>query len=336
MSRPVTIQGLVPRILLTGATGFIGCRLREVLGEKEQEHGQDGHVATLSFRSKPDTWIKSVRHRQCIVHLAARVHLMPEPVADPLEEYRKVNVHNTLELARLAATTGTKRFIFLSTIKVNGEQTCPGQAFRSNDSPNPLDPYALSKWEAEQGLREIARQTGMEVVIIRPPLVYGPGVKSNFAAMVQWLQRGIPLPLGAIHNRRSLVALDNLVSLILTCIAHPAAANQTLLVSDGEDVSTTQLLRRMGVALGCPARLLPVPQSALAWGCQWLGKQYVAQRLFGSLQVDMEPTRQLLGWTPPLSLDQGLLQLAQHVQKKGQKKGQNQGQNQGQKQRKGW
>ena len=333
-------------ILVTGAAGFIGPSLVSLLKLHAHtvicavRHAQPDAFVHGSISEQTD-WslaLNAFSPNTCdvVVHLAARVHQINERASDPLAEYRRVNVAATIKLAQQAATTGTKRFIFLSTIKVNGEQTCPGQAFRSNDSPNPLDPYALSKWEAEQGLREIARQTGMEVVIIRPPLVYGPGVKSNFAVMVQWLQRGIPLPLGAIHNRRSLVALDNLVSLILTCIAHPAAANQTLLVSDGEDVSTTQLLRRMGVALGCPARLLPVPQSALAWGCQWLGKQYVAQRLFGSLQVDMEPTRQLLGWTPPLSLDQGLLQLAQHVQKKGQKKGQIQGQNQGQKQRKGW
>ena len=322
MPSPVSSQGLIPRILLTGASGFVGCRLREVLGEKVQEHGQNDQVATLSFRSKPDTWGEGVHHRQCIVHLAARVHFMDDGGADHLEEYRNVNVRSTLGLARLAATSGTKRFIFLSTIKVNGVQTRPGQAFGSNDSPNPQDPYALSKWEAEQGLWEIARQTGMELVIIRSPLVYGPGVKANFAAMVKWLQRGIPLPLGAIHNCRSLVALDNLVDLILTCIDHPAAANQTLLVSDGEDVSTTQLLRRMGAALGRPARLLPAPQSALEWGCKLLGRQYVAERLFTSLQVDMEPTRQLLGWTPPLSLDQGLLQVAQHVQRQRQEQGQ--------------
>jgi nucleoside-diphosphate-sugar epimerase len=225
-----------------------------------------------------------------------------------------VNVETTLQLASQAAACGVKRFIFISSIKVNGEQTEPGRPFRPDDTPAPQDPYGISKMEAEAGLREVAQETGMEVVIIRPPLVYGPGVKANFASMVKWLQRGVPLPLGAIHNCRSLVALDNLVDLIITCIHHPAAANQTFLVSDGEDVSTTELLRRMGAALGRPARLLPVPQQMLEWGAALAGKRDMAQRLFSSLQVDMDKTRQLLGWAPPVSLEQGLLQVAQSVQ----------------------
>jgi len=173
-----------------------------------------------------------------------------------------------------------------------------------------LDAYGVSKLEAEQGLREIALQTGMEVVIVRPPLVYGPGVKANFAAMMRWLKRGVPLPLGAIHNQRSLVALGNLVDLITVCLDHPAAANQTFLVSDGEDVSTTELLRRMGQAMGHPARLVPVPVSWLKLAAAGVGKQDVAQRLCGSLQVDIEKTRRLLGWMPPISLDEGLRRAA--------------------------
>jgi nucleoside-diphosphate-sugar epimerase len=229
--------------------------------------------------------------------------------------YDQVNAQGSFHLARQAAASGAKRFIFLSTVKVNGETTKPGNPFQAGDIPSPGDSYAVSKWEAEKGLRSIAQQTGMEVVIIRPPLVYGPGVKANFASMVNWLQRGVPLPLGAIHNQRSLVALDNLVDLIITCIHHPAAANQTFMVSDGEDVSTTELLCRMGAALGKPARLLPMPQRVLEWGAALAGKQEMAQRLFSSLQVDMDKTRQLLGWTPPVSLDQGLLQVAQSVQR---------------------
>ena len=239
---------------------------------------------------------------------------MHESASDPLSEFRKVNVESTLHLARIAASASVKRFIFISSIKVNGEQTQPGQPFRATDTPSPQDPYGISKMEAEIGLRAIARETGMEVVIIRPPLVYGPGVKANFASMVKWLQRGVPLPLGAIHNRRSLVALDNLVDLIVTCIHHPAAANQTFMVSDGEDVSTTELLQRMGDALGKPARLLPVPQSVLEWGARLAGKPELAQRLFSSLQVDIDATRQILGWAAPVSLEQGLLQVAHSVQ----------------------
>ena len=249
-----------------------------------------------------------------MVHLAARVHVMNHTVASSLAEFRKSNVEATLALATQAAKAGVKRFIFISSIKVNGEHTQPGHPFRADDQPAPQDPYGISKMEAEVGLRAIAQQTGMEVVIIRPPLVYGPGVKANFASMVKWLQRGVPLPLGAIHNRRSLVALDNLVDLIITCIQHPAAANQTLMVSDGEDVSTTELLQRMAKALGKPARLVPVPQRLLEWGAAFVGKQDMARRLFSSLQVDLEPTRQLLGWKPPVSLEQGLLQVAKHVQ----------------------
>jgi UDP-glucose 4-epimerase len=235
---------------------------------------------------------------------------MADKAADPLEEFRRVNVQGTLNLARQAAAAGVRRFVFISSIKVNGEATQLGRSFTADDAPAPLDAYGVSKMEAEQGLRELAAQTGMEVIIIRPPLVYGPGVKANFAAMMRWLQRGVPLPLGAIHNQRSLVALDNLVDLIVTCHTHPAAANQTFLVSDGEDVSTSELLRRMGQALDRPARLLPVPQSWLKLAAAMVGKSDVAQRLCGSLQVDISKTRQLLSWTPPLSLDQGLKRAA--------------------------
>jgi UDP-glucose 4-epimerase len=237
---------------------------------------------------------------------------MDDRAEDSLSEYRDVNVHGTLNLARQAAEAGVKRFIFLSSIKVNGEQTQPGRPFRANDVPAPADPYGISKMEAEMGLRAIAQQTNMEVVIIRPPLVYGPGVKANFASMVKWLQRGVPLPLGAIDNRRSLLALDNLVDLIVTCTHHPAAANQTFLVSDGEDVSTSELLRRMGGALGRPARLISVPQRILESAAFLLGKEEMARRLFSSLQVNMDITCRLLNWTPPLTLGQGLLRAAKN------------------------
>ena len=255
-------------------------------------------------------WGRALVDVNSVVHLAARVHVMHDTAADPLTAFRVVNVEGTLSLARQAAAAGVKRFVFISSVKVNGEATLPGQPFTADDVPAPLDAYGVSKMEAEQGLRELSAQTGMEVVIIRPPLVYGPGVKANFAAMMRWLRRGVPLPLGAIHNQRSLVALDNLVDLIVTCLTHPAAANQTFLVSDGEDVSTTELLRRMGRAMGHPAHLIPVPASLLKLAATMLGKQDVAQRLCGSLQVDIEKTRRLLGWTPPLSLDEGLRRAA--------------------------
>jgi nucleoside-diphosphate-sugar epimerase len=289
-------------LLITGGTGFVGRALVERLGD------QPMRIAT---RADSAGWHKALVGLTTVVHLAARVHVMHDTAADSLTAFRAVNVEGTLNLAREAAAAGVKRFVFVSSVKVNGESTLPGQSFTVDDAPAPLDAYGVSKMEAEQGLREIALQTGMEVVIIRPPLVYGPGVKANFAAMMRWLRRGVPLPLGAIHNQRSLVALDNLVDLIVTCLTHSAAANQTFLVSDGEDVSTTELLRRMGQAMGHPARLVPVPAGLLKLAATMLGKRDVAQRLCGSLQVDIEKTRRLLDWTPPLSLDQGLKKAAE-------------------------
>jgi nucleoside-diphosphate-sugar epimerase len=294
-------------VLVTGATGFVGSRLMHSLG---------GKASALSTRSDPVTWPAALQGKSCVVHLAARVHLMQDTATDPMAEYRRVNVDQTLALARQASVAGVSRFVFISSVKVNGEKTEVGHPFRADDKPAPQDPYGVSKWEAEQGLRAIAKETGLEVVIIRPPLVYGPGVKANFASMVKWLQRGVPLPLGAIHNRRSLVALDNLVDLITTCISHPAAVNQTLMVSDGEDVSTTELLKYTAAALGRPARLLPVPQSVLEWVARSLGKPDMAQRLCSSLQVDVERTRKLLGWAPRVSLVTALSQISQYIERR--------------------
>jgi nucleoside-diphosphate-sugar epimerase len=251
-------------------------------------------------------WNAALIGVQAVVHCAARVHVMQDDATDPLHAHREVNVNGTLNLARQAAQAGVRRFVFISSIKVNGEATQPGQPFTADDVPVPLDPYGVSKLEAELGLREIDAQTGMEVVIVRPPLVYGPGVKANFASMMRWVARGIPLPLGAIQNARSMVALDNLVDLLVTCLTHPGAGGQTFLVSDGEDVSTTELLRRTAQAMDKKALLLPVPAAVLELGASLLGKRALAQRLCGSLQVDIEKTRRLLGWSPPLTLDQGL------------------------------
>ena len=310
------------KVSITGATGFLGGALAarlvaldgfEVLALTRQEpvHALPGVQYMRLGDLSPDTdWQLGLSCVDVLVHAAARVHVMNDAVADPLIEFRRVNVDGTLNLARQAAAAGVRRIVFVSSIKVNGEATQLGSSFKADDEPAPLDAYGVSKMEAEQGLRKISDQSGMEVVVIRPPLVYGPGVKANFAAMMRGLKRGIPLPLGAVHNQRSLVALDNLVDLIVTCLTHPAAANQTFLVSDGEDVSTTELLRRMGQALGRPARLIPVPASWLKLAATVVGKQDVAQRLCGSLQVDIEKTRRLLGWTPPLSLDEGLRRAA--------------------------
>ncbi len=237
---------------------------------------------------------------------------MKETSADPLTEFRKVNVDGTLSLARQSVAAGVKRFIFISSIKVNGERTGTGTAYCADDVPAPVDPYGITKMEAEQGLKELASNSSMEVVIIRPVLIYGPGVKANFLSMMNWLSKGVPLPFGAIHNRRSLVALDNLIDLIITCLNHPAAANQTFLVSDGQDVSTTELLRKTSDALHHPACLIPLPVWIMRVLAVSLGKQALFQRLFDSLQVDISKNKQLLDWTPPMSLEQSLAKTVQH------------------------
>ena len=246
------------------------------------------------------------------MHLAARVHVINDKSPDPLAEFRRVNVEGTAALTRQAAVAGVRRFVFLSSVKVNGELTKPRHPFTADDAPAPEDSYVVSKYEAEQLLRQIAAKTGMEVVIIRPPLVYWPGVKANFESMMRRLARGVPLPLAAVtNNRRSLVALDNLVGLIVTCLNHPAAANQTFLVSDGKDLSTAQLLKRTGAAIGQPARLFYLPRRLLKLGASVLNRPGIYQRLCGSLQLDIAKTRRLLGWTPPVSVDEGLRRAAE-------------------------
>ena len=312
------------KILLTGSTGFVGSALIDALktipeywvvsavrsaGNAESANAVTVVVGSIDAATDYSSGIAGV---DTVIHAAARAHIMHDEVADPLPEYRKVNVEGTLNLARQAAAAGVHRFIFISSIKVNGEGTVVGAPYHADAQPAPADPYGISKMEAEQGLRALATETGMEVVIIRPVLVYGSGVKANFLSMMRWLNKGVPLPFGAIYNKRSLVALDNLVDLIVTCINHPAAANQTFLVSDGEDLSTSELLRRMGSALGKPARLLPMPSRLLEVGAGMLGKQALAQRLCGSLQVDISKTRELLGWTPPVRVDDALRQTATH------------------------
>jgi UDP-glucose 4-epimerase len=258
----------VEKIIITGASGFLGLGVLNRLVHDEFYCTSVGRCVLPSFPESMQVilnspfdvesdWSDYLAGYDAVIHCAARVHVMNDRSSDPLAEFRQINVEGTLNLARQAAAAGVKRFIFVSSIKVNGEGTVPGTLYKADDVPAPVDPYGISKMEAEQGLQELAASTGMEVVIIRPVLVYGPGVKANFLSMMRWLNKGVPLPFGAIYNKRSLVALDNLVDLIVTCIDHPAAANQTFLVSDGEDLSTSELLGKMAMALGATARLLP-------------------------------------------------------------------------------
>lgn len=305
------------RIMVTGSTGFLGAALSTRLvslgvdiicvsrspvtdRKTEQIYIDFGNIKELSKLGEPLVEV------DVVVHCAARAHIMNDEVADPLAEYRRINVDGTLNLARQAAKAGVKRFIFISSIKVNGESTPLDTPFTAGDIPAPQDAYGISKLEAEQGLQELAAETGMELVIIRPPLVYGPGVKGNFATMIKLVAKGVPLPLGAIHNQRSLVALDNLVDLIITCIDHPAAANQVFLAGDGEDLSTTELLRGVSTAMGKSLWLIPVPAFLPQLAATLLGKKAMADRLLGSLRVDISKARELLGWQPPVSVDEGL------------------------------
>lgn len=304
-------------ILLTGATGFVGSAFLQhclsqdipcIAAVRSPSKALPAQVpqAVVGDLSAQQDWSQALQGVEVVVHCAARAHVMQDTTQDPLAVYRAANTHATLNLARQAAQAGVKRLVFTSSIKVNGEWTEPGKPFTPDDSHIPTDPYGISKYEAEQGLKQIAQQTGLEVVIIRPPLIYGKGVKGNFASMVRWIQKGIPLPLGAVHNQRSLVALDNLVSFMQLCCVHPQAANQTFLIADGFDVSTTELLHKVAQSLGVSPRLIPVPVSWMRFVAEMLGKEAVANRLFGNLQVDASKATELLSWQPVVSMDEQL------------------------------
>lgn len=312
------------KALVTGASGFIGAALLERLSadagfepraavRRPIPRPVEGVTYVRIGELGPDTeWADAVSETDVVVHTAARVHVMNDVAADPLTEYRRANVEGTLCLARQAVAAGVRRFVFLSSIKVNGEGTPLGQPYRADDPPAPVDPYGVSKLEAENGLRELLRGTATELVVIRPVLVYGPGVKANFLTMMRWIHRGLPLPLANVRNKRSLVALDNLVDLIRACCVHEAASDQVFLAADGEDLSTTELLRRMGAAMNRRARLFPVPIEVLRGVASLLGRGDIAQRLFGSLQVDIAKARDRLGWAPPVSVDDALRKTARH------------------------
>ncbi len=305
-------------VLLTGASGFVGkavlntaqqrsINIRPVYRSIDSSKGHPNAVLVSGLEDGMADWTQALQGVNVVIHAAARAHIMFEKENDSLFEYRRVNVIGTLNLARQAAAVGVRRFVFISSIKVNGEATAPGQPFTADDIPAPEDAYGQSKTEAEVKLNQLAKETGMEVTIIRPPLIYGPGVKGNFASLITWVRRGFPLPLGSVaHNRRSLVGLDNLVDLILVCTYHPKAAHQIFLVSDGEDLSTTEMLRRIGKALRKPVRLLWIPVGLINLIGALVGKKLVSRRLLGSLQVNIQKTCELLDWKPSVGVDEGL------------------------------
>lgn len=306
-------------ILVTGASGFIGSKLieqlpiGEVLGLGRNKPEDLSRYSFVEAKIGSDVDYSDVLNDvSVVVHLAARVHVMNDSVNDPLEAYREINTYGTVNLARQAASAGVKRFILVSSIKVNGECSALEKPFCFDDPHAPQDDYGLSKSEAEKQLIALAKDTGMEIVIIRPTLVYGPGVKANFASLMNLVSKGIPLPFACItKNKRSLVSVDNLVDLIITCIDHPKAANQVFLVSDDQDISTSEMVREMSIALGKPSWQLPVP----VW-CYWLAgklfsKNDVVDRLTGSLQVNISHTKETLGWVPPQTLQDGFKKTAE-------------------------
>ncbi|HIF9399504.1 TPA: UDP-glucose 4-epimerase family protein [Photobacterium damselae] len=308
------------QILVTGGTGFIGQRLLLKLKELSKPSVSIGRKLAASvfsdehyvidINSRSD-YSSILKRNSVIIHCAARVHVMNDSLNDPLEAYREVNTAGTLNLAKQAVSAGVKRFIFVSSIKVNGELTIVNKPFRFDDERYPEDPYGQSKSEAEEQLLKLAEDTGLEVVIIRPTLVYGPGVKANFVSLLNLVSKGLPLPFGCIKgNKRSLVSVDNLVDLIVTCIDHPKAVNQVFLVSDDNDISTREIVQQMAKALGKSQWLLPIPTTCYRLVGKIAGKEDVISRLLGSLQVDITHTKDTLGWKPPQTLEDGFKQTA--------------------------
>ena len=309
------------RVLVTGASGFVGGavvrRLQldgafEARAAARRRVSGDASECIVGDLGAQTDWTDALRGCDAVVHAAARVHQLRDRSADPLTDYRAANVDGTMRLARQAVDAGVRRFIFLSSVKVHGESSAADHLIREDDARAPVDPYGVSKAEAEDALTLLASEYGLEVVVLRPALVYGPGVKANFRAMMRWVNSGVPLPLGALHNRRSFLALDNLVDVVVRCLDHPAAANQAFLLSDGNDLSTNQLLQRTAMALGRPSRLFSVSPNLLRFAGTLTGRSESVRRLSESLRVDSGKVRRLLAWTPPVSVDEALAVTARY------------------------
>lgn len=310
------------RIFITGATGFVGSAIIKRLllenvgltaavlaGENSEHLPVAVKRATVDPLSESSDYTSALQNIDTVIHLAARVHVMQETATDPLQEFRKVNLYGTKRLARQAAQAGVKRFVFMSTIGVNGDNS-GDKPYTEGDVPHPHNPYSVSKYEAELALRQISIETGMEVVIIRAPLVYGSGNPGNFLSLLRIVSKRIPLPLASINNKRSLIYVGNLVDALAACVVHPAAAGQTYLVSDGKDVSTPELIQRTAEALDLSARLFPVPVSFMRLAGRLTGKSGAVNRLAGSLTVDSSKIREELGWKPPFTMEEGLRETA--------------------------
>lgn len=312
-------------LLITGGNGFIGSSLINSLASnsdyfiKGSVRSDAGVVFPASVEillgldiDSDAGWLKALSGVDCVIHCAARYHIKNESSGDLLAICRKVNVDGTMRLARLAAQAGVKRFIFMSSLKVNGEFSSPGRPFSEADTPNPFYPYGISKLEAENELIQFSATNSMDVVIIRPPPVYGPGVKANFLAMMRFLYYRVPLPLGGVKNLRSYVGLANLVSFVELCVKHPDASNQIFFVSDDDDLSTSRLLRMMSAALGRISLLIPAPKKLLTALANTIGKKYIPELLFGNFQADISKAKHLLGWRPVESVRVGMKITAQH------------------------
>lgn len=312
------------KILVTGATGFIGealvnelarCNINVIAAVRSEINNIPDGITKVKIKDICDIGFSVLLSDvDVVVHCAAKTHISQESVSNPLIEFRKTNTLGTLNLAQHAAAAGVKRFIFLSSIGVSGNSTI--KPFLETDTPHPKGAYAISKYEAELSLLELAKTSNMEITIIRPPLAYGPNVSGNFKLLLNWMNKNIPLPFNSIKNKRSFIALDNLVDFIILCIKHPSAGNETFLIADDESLSTTELLRRTSLLLGKNPILVSINSKLLEFFLNLLGKKDLARRLLGSLEVDIGKAKRLLNWSPIINVNEGLRKMTEDFLRK--------------------